>query len=70
MAGATHEEYRPTTTYFDVDPVEHKTRRKPNRFTLERRIGLPFSQNVYYSQAPLKSDDHLKLLSDLEGLVD
>jgi hypothetical protein len=47
-----------------------KTRRRPNRFTLERRIGLPFSANVFFSQAPLKSGDHLALLEALEALAD
>jgi hypothetical protein len=70
MTDATQAEYQPTTMYFEADSAGLKTRRRPNRFTFERRIGLPFSANVFYSQAPMKSDDHLALLEGLEGLAD
>lgn len=55
-------------TLFDCDPIEAKMRRKPARFSIERRLGLPFSGNIFYCQAALKSDDHLDLLRALEGL--
>lgn len=72
ISGAVGREYQPTTIYFeaDPDPTITKMRRRPNRFTLERKIGLPFSTNVFYSQAPLKSGSHFSLLESLEGLSD
>lgn len=70
MADTTQAEYQPTAIYFETDSAGLKTRRRPNRFTLERRIGLPFSANVFYSQAPMRSDDHFALLESLEGLAD
>jgi hypothetical protein len=66
----TEHEYQPSTVYFETDSVGLKGRRRPNRFTLERRIGLPFSTNVFFSQAPLKSGDHFSFLEALEGLAD
>jgi hypothetical protein len=70
MAGATQAEYQPSAIHFETDSEGLKTRRRPLRFTLERRIGVPFGSNVFYSQAPIKSADHLSLLGALEGLAD
>jgi hypothetical protein len=38
-------------------------------FSLERQAGKFFSEHRYYSQAPLHTSDHLRLLEDLERLV-
>ncbi|HEY2545124.1 MAG TPA: hypothetical protein VGI46_03570 [Candidatus Acidoferrum sp.] len=38
-------------------------------FRLERKVGVPFSENRYYSIAPLQSDDHLALLKEFESLL-
>ncbi len=35
-------------------------------FTIERRIGLPFSSNRYFSIAPLKTEMHIELLEKFE----
>ena len=35
-------------------------------FTVERRIGLPFSSNRYYCIAPLKTEMHIELLEKFE----
>jgi hypothetical protein len=51
----------------DCDPLQFAGRRKPMRFVLERRVGVPFSDNVFFSHAPLHTGDHLKVLSDLEA---
>ncbi len=53
----------------DCDPSQFAATRKPLRFLLERRWGIPFSQNVFYSHAPLRTQDHLQVLSDLERLI-
>jgi hypothetical protein len=65
----TDVEFQATTTYLEADPKAVTGRRRPNRFTLERKIGLPFSTNAFYSQAPLRSGDHFTLLEGLEGLA-
>jgi len=35
-------------------------------FTLERQLGKGFSERRYYSQAPLPTNEHVKLLEELE----
>jgi hypothetical protein len=42
---------------------------KPIPFRLERRAGVPFHANLYYSQAPLPTAEHLGLLERFEKLV-
>jgi hypothetical protein len=70
MLRHTEHEYQPSVIYFETDTVGLKGRRRPNRLTLERRIGLPFGTNIFFSQAPMKSADHFALLEALEGLAD
>lgn len=41
--------------------------RKPTGFTIARRANVPFSSGIYYSSAPLKTDDHLDLLQAIEN---
>ena len=43
---------------------------KPAPFRLERRAGLGFDTNLYVSQAPLRTADHIKLLQRLEKLAE
>jgi len=38
-------------------------------FAVERKIGAPFSENRYYSKAPLQTERHLELLADLEKFM-
>jgi hypothetical protein len=37
-------------------------------FSIERRAGVPFSENKYFSQAPLRTAEHEELLRELESL--
>jgi hypothetical protein len=37
-------------------------------FTVERRVGVPYTDNKYFSQAPLSTKDHENVLSVLETL--
>jgi hypothetical protein len=39
------------------------------RFLLERRGGVPFERNVYFSTAPLATSDHLAVLERLEEVL-
>lgn len=38
-------------------------------FTIERKVGAPFSENRYYSKAPLHTDDHIRLIGELEEIL-
>ena len=69
LAKNTEEEYQATGISFETDSEGLKKRRRPGRFRLERRVGVPFGTNTYYSIAPLTSADHLVLLDGLEGLA-
>ena len=42
---------------------------KPTPFSFERRDGQPHDSGLYYSMAPLRSEDHLTLLKELESLL-
>lgn len=70
LGAQTRAEYRPIGINFETDVSGLGTRRRPVRFSLERRLGVPFSKNVFYSQAPISSPDHLSLLQRLEQFVD
>lgn len=41
----------------------------PIPFKFERSYGVPFSDNEYFTQAPLRTEDHLDLLEALESLL-
>jgi len=38
-------------------------------FTLQRRAGEPYSANRYYSVAPIKTQDHVKMLEEIEAVL-
>jgi hypothetical protein len=41
----------------------------PTPFTLERRVGARFDENKFFSQAPLQTKDHERILGELESLL-
>lgn len=41
----------------------------PTAFTFERRAQHPFTSNLYFSTAPLKTTDHIKVLEELEKIA-
>ena len=51
---------------FDFDNKDFLGKRKPFRLVIDRRINVPFSENIFYSQAPFRTDDHLDVLTQFE----
>lgn len=49
--------------------LKYTGRRKPIHFNIERRIGVSFDENVFFSTAPLSTNAHLDLLGKLEALA-
>lgn len=41
----------------------------PMPFRLERKWGTPFENNTYFTQAQLRTSEHIKLLSDVEAMA-
>jgi hypothetical protein len=39
------------------------------QFRLERKLNVPFSENRYYSTAPLQTEDHIALLNEFENIL-
>lgn len=58
-------DYVPTGLSFHFDWPNPKEARPP-ALTFERREGVAYSENVYFSSAPLRTDDHLNHLIELE----
>ncbi len=49
--------------------MHNETGLKPSAFLIERREALPYESNLYFSTAPLKTADHLNLLTEAERLL-
>ncbi len=59
--------YKPTRLDLDFDRSQINFPIAP--FTIQRRTIVPFSENKYFSEAPLRSEDHLALLEEFERNV-
>jgi hypothetical protein len=59
--------FEPTAVILGPDTSLGKI--NPSGFSIERRAEAPFSQNSYFSTAPLSTDEHLKLLQEVEALL-
>jgi hypothetical protein len=55
-------DFRLSTMSFQLDPLLGG----PTSFKFERRNGKSFAENLYFSSAPLKSQDHVSLLAAIE----
>jgi len=52
---------------FEID----KTLIKPTiaRFNIDRRLGIPFDKERYFSGAPLRTSDHISVLEEIEKSI-
>lgn len=58
-------EYNLNRLSFSVDPLAIPHLRA-TQFFIERRLQVPYSENRYYSLAPLQTEEHLRLLETIE----
>jgi hypothetical protein len=56
--------YQPTTLRIGLDPMSRKY--DIASFVIERRGGVRFSENKYFSEAPLPTKTHFKMLEQFE----
>jgi hypothetical protein len=64
-------DYQPASVQLHVDNLGKVPAISPGPFSFERLAGQPYSAGRWFSQAPLRTDDHLRLLNELEaGLRD
>jgi hypothetical protein len=57
--------YEQTSIFIDHDPLVKK--HPMGRFSIQRRDNTPFSENKYFSDAPLHTETHWKLLEEFEA---
>jgi hypothetical protein len=55
------------TIMVDYDQLERK--HALGRFSIQRRDNTPFSENKYFSDAPLPTDVHIRLLEEFETAI-
>ncbi len=58
--------YQSSGLMMDCDIEATKTRRKPARVFIERKVGFNFGENIFLCIAPLRTRDHLELLTAIE----
>jgi hypothetical protein len=58
--------YQASGITMDCDVRKIQKRRKPVRVFIERKVGFPFAENLFYCIAPLRTADHIELLKALE----
>ena len=63
-------DYEPSAVYLFFD--NSKFTSPPTlagSFLIDHRAGVPYDENRYYSQAPLKTDDHVAALVELDRVL-
>lgn len=63
--GAGDYDFQPGGLQFDVDATRHPESR-PIPFALMRRVKTPYTENYWFSSGPLKTDDLVAVLGNLE----
>jgi hypothetical protein len=64
--------YSPESPQFEVSSIRMQTApltMVPSAFIFERRADKLFSDNLYFSSAPLTTSDHVKILDQLESIL-
>jgi len=59
--------YEANSISFGFDTAHIK--QNAGRFTIERRADIPYSENKYFSSAPIHTDEHLALLEEFEAAL-
>lgn len=50
-------------------PTDQISNLEATDFLIERRVGRPFEQNRYYCSAPMRTVDHIRVLTEIEAIV-
>jgi hypothetical protein len=66
MTGVTR--YRFASLHLAMEP-SRTSLSQPSPFSIERRLNVPFDDNVFFAQAPLRTPDHKTLLAALEQVL-
>ena len=61
--------YYPTGFITDINSEGFPGRRKPIQYMIERRVGVPFADNVFHCRAPLPTKAHLASLRAIEDFA-
>jgi hypothetical protein len=61
-------EYQPIRFWLGHDPNKRKATIAP--FSIEHRALSLFEENIFFSEAPIPTKDHLSLLAELEGSLE
>jgi hypothetical protein len=56
--------FEPSRFYIGMDPQKRSA--ELAAFSIQHRTGTPFEDNVYFCEAPIPTQDHLRLLNQLE----
>ena len=59
--------FEPTAVFLNTDPSQ--TKLLPASFTIDRRAEMPFSENSYFSAAPLRTAEHIELIQQFEAAM-
>ncbi len=56
--------FEPSAVLLSVDTSQAKV--APSMFSIERRVDIPFAENTYFSNAPLRTQEHIELVKAFE----
>lgn len=61
--------YALSTLQLAQDPVGKAGGPNLSVFSIDRRLNVPYEDNIFFAQAPLRTNDHISLLQTLEGVL-